>query len=93
MDLDLPLLAAVARKLARQIIETGSVGFTRHAEQEMAKDQLASLDVINVLRGGVYAEAEWENAGWRHRVFTQRIAVVIEFESEAELTITAWRKQ
>ncbi|TMQ11495.1 MAG: DUF4258 domain-containing protein [Deltaproteobacteria bacterium] len=92
--MDQPLLAAVARRLARQIIETGSVGFTRHAETEMAKDQLASLDVINVLRGGVYAEAEWENAGWRHQVFTQRIAVVIEFESESELTIvTAWRKQ
>ena len=48
--------------------------------------------LINVLRGGVYAKAEWENAGWRHQVFTQRIVVVIEFESESELTIiTAWR--
>ena len=92
--MDQPLRAAEARKLAKEIIETGSVGFTKHAEEEMAKDTLASVDVINVLRGGVYAEAEWENAGWRHQVFTQRIAVVIEFESESELTIiTAWRKR
>jgi hypothetical protein len=72
----------------------GASGFTKHAEAKMAKDTLASVDVINVLRGGVYAEAEWENAGWRHQVFTQRIVVVIEFESESELTIiTAWRKR
>jgi hypothetical protein len=91
---DRPLLAAEARKLAKQIIEIGSVGFTKHAEEEMAKDKLAAVDVINVLRGGSYAEAEWENAGWRHQVFTQRIAVVIEFESDSELTvITAWRKR
>jgi hypothetical protein len=91
MEVDQPLLAAAARRLAKEIIEAGSVGFTKHAEDEMAKDKLASVDVINVLRGGVYAEAEWENAGWRHQVFTQRITVVI--ESESELTITAWRKQ
>jgi len=91
---DEPLLAADARRLAKEIIEIGGVGFTKHAEDEMAKDNLASVDVINVLRGGLYAEAEWENAGWRHHVFTQRIVVVIEFESESELTIiTAWRKR
>jgi hypothetical protein len=43
---DQPLLAAAARKLAKEIIETGSVGFTKHAEEEMAKDKLASVDVI-----------------------------------------------
>jgi hypothetical protein len=47
----------MARKLAKEIIEIGSVGFTKHAEQEMAKDQLASVDVINVLRGGIYARS------------------------------------
>ncbi len=89
-----PLSAADARKLAKEILETGSVVFTSHAEQEMAKDHLAAIDVNNVLRGGAYSEAEWENGAWRHQAFTQRITVVIEFESEAELiVITAWRKK
>ncbi len=88
-----PLSAASARKLAKAIIETGAIGFTRHAEKEMAKDKLDSVDVINVLRGGAYSEAEWESGAWRHQAYTQRIVVVIEFESEDELTIvTAWRK-
>ena len=89
-----PLSAAQARKLAREILENGNVVFTNHARKEMAADQLDSLDVINVLRGGAYSEAEWENGGWRHRAFTQRIVVVIEFEHELELVvITAWRNK
>ena len=92
--MDQPLTAVDARKLAKEILDTGSVGFTAHAEKEMTKDRLEVLDVINVVRGGAYSEAEWENGAWRHQAFTQKIAVVIEFESESELTvITAWRKQ
>jgi hypothetical protein len=90
---DRPLSAADARRLAKEIIENGTIGFTGHAEKEMAKDNLAAVDAINVLRGGAYSEAEWENGAWRHQAYTQRIVVVIEFESESELTvITAWRK-
>ena len=92
--MDQPLSAAEARKLAKEIIATGSVGFTSHAEKEMAKDKLDAVDVINVVRGGAYSEAEWENGAWRHQAFTQKIVVVIEFENESELTvITAWRKK
>ena len=89
-----PLSAATARTLAKEIIETGSVIYTTHAEQEMANDQLAAVDVVNVLRGGGYFEAQWENGAWRHQAYTRRIVVVSEFESEIELTvITAWRKR
>ncbi len=89
-----PLAAVDARKLAKAIIATGNVVFVTHAEQEMAKDSLTTIDVINVLRGGAYSEAEWENGAWRHQAYTQRIVVVIEFENESELTvITAWRKK
>ena len=92
--MDQPLSAADARKLAKEIIETGSVVFTKHAEAEMAKDKLDVIDTINVLRGGAYSEAEWENGAWRHHAFTQKITVVIEFEDETELVvITAWRKR
>ena len=92
--MDQPLSAVDARKLAKEIIISGIVGFTSHAEGEMAKDELGAVDVTNVLRGGAYGEAEWENGAWRHQAFTQKIVVVIEFESVTELTvITAWRKR
>lgn len=83
----LPLTAAQARKLARAILEEGSVVFTSHCLKELTKDGKATIDAVNVLRGGAYSEAEWENGGWRHRAQTQRMAVVIEFETEAALIV------
>ena len=59
-----PLSAIVARNLARQILATGDVTFTSHALAELAKDDKTTVDAINVIRGGVYREAEWENGGW-----------------------------
>lgn len=86
-----PLSAHEARKLAKHIIENGTVVFTKHAEVELAKDGKTTVDAINVLRGGAYSEAEWESGGWRHQAFTARFVVVIEFDSETELiVITAW---
>ncbi|HEX4422523.1 MAG TPA: hypothetical protein VH165_31630 [Kofleriaceae bacterium] len=82
-----PLAATEARKLARVILVHGKVAFTSHCMKELAKDGKDAVDAINVIRGGAYQEAEWENGGWRHRVHTQRMAVVIEFETEAELIV------
>lgn len=93
ITVDQPLSSGDARRLAKEILESGSVVYTRHARQEMAKDDLSAVDVVNVLRGGAYGEAEWENGAWRHQAFTQRIVVVLEFDQEDELiVITAWRK-
>jgi len=55
--------------------------------KELAKDGKTTVDATNVIRGGAYLEAEWENGAWRHRAQTQRMAVVIEFETEAELIV------
>ncbi|HET7499971.1 MAG TPA: hypothetical protein VFK02_03185 [Kofleriaceae bacterium] len=82
-----PLSAAEARKLARQILTTGTVTFTLHCLKELAKDGKSTVDATNVIRGGSYREAEWENGGWRHRAETQRMAVVLEFEAESELIV------
>jgi len=82
-----PLAAAEARKLARLILAKGTVAFTSHCLQELAKDGKATVDATNVIRGGLYLEAEWENGAWRHRAQTQRMAVIVEFETEAELIV------
>lgn len=91
-----PLPAAEARKLARRILDEGTVIFTAHALAELANDRKSTVDAINVLRGGAYSEAEWENGGWRHHAYTIRFTVVFvfEFESEQELVvITAWARR
>ena len=82
-----PLAAGQARKLARAILANGQVVFTSHCLQELAKDGKTTIDAINVIRGGSYLEAEWENGGWRHRAQTQRMAVILEFETEVELIV------
>lgn len=87
-----PLSPPDARRLLREILQNGSVAFSRHAEQEMAKDELTMVDVTNVLRGGVVDPAELQRGSWRYRVRTARIAVIVAFRSETELrVVTAWR--
>ena len=87
-----PLSPAEAGRLIRVILDRGEVVSSRHAKQEMAKDDLTMVDCINVLRGGVVEPAEWENGTWRYRVRTQRIWVVVAFRTENRLVIvTAWR--
>jgi hypothetical protein len=87
-----PLSPPTAKQLIQQILQGGSVTFSRHAEQEMAKDNLTMVDVTNILQGGVVDPAEFENGSWRYRVRSARIAVVVAFRSESELrVVTAWR--
>ena len=82
-----PLSAVEARKLAREILIAGTVSFTKHCLEELRKDGRSTVDATNVIRGGGYAEAEWENGAWRHRASTQRMAVVIELQTEARLIV------
>jgi hypothetical protein len=57
-----PLSPPDARRLLREILQNGSVAFSRHAEEEMAKDNLTMVDVTNVLRGGVVDPADSRRA-------------------------------
>jgi hypothetical protein len=84
--------AASARKLLREILATGRLWYSGHAQDEMARDQLTTLDVVNVLRAGVVEPSELERGSWRHRVKTNRICVVVVLRSEMEaVVVTTWR--
>jgi hypothetical protein len=70
---------------------------SRHAQDEMRADNLATGDVLCVLRGGEITEpAELENGSWRYRVHTRRLCVVVAFErdenDELLVVVTVWRK-
>ena len=65
--------APVAKAMVKKILEEGSVAFTRHCHEELAKDDRSTVDCMNALRGGSYQEAEWENGEWRYRVETGRV--------------------
>jgi len=90
--LEEPLSQPDAEKLAKQIVRTGSVAYSQHARDEMAKDDLTAIDIENVLRGGYCDDRELKNGSWRYRMRTQRIVSPICFRSRAELVVvTAWR--
>lgn len=92
-----------AKKLIRKLINDGSFQLSPHAKKERDKDSLTDVDVVNVLRGGIVDEGEYENGEWRHRVRTQKIVVVVAFapdpdeaenKDEVELIIvTVWRNK
>lgn len=90
--MDEPLAHATIRTLARNILQTGEVNFIPHAAQRLKKHNLTAEDCLNVLRGGWCEFEELVDDEWRYRMITQKICVVITFESETELTVvTAWR--
>jgi hypothetical protein len=81
-----------ARQRIRNILNSGTVSFSGYALEEMAKDNLTTVDCTNVLRGGVVEPLEFERGTWRYRVRTNRIYVVVTFRSETQLVVvTAWR--
>jgi hypothetical protein len=89
-----PLSPLEAKRLIRKILADGDVVSSRHASEEMGKDDLTMVDCVNVLRAGIVEPAEWERGSWRYRVHTRRILVVIAFRSESRLVIvTAWRTE
>lgn len=81
-----------ARKLLREILASGVLTYSGHAKKEMAKDNLTTQDVVNVLRAGVVEPSEFERGSWRHRVKTNTMAVVVVLVSNREaVVVTAWR--
>ena len=88
-----PLDNDSAKRLIGEILKRGVVTFSSHALDEMAKDDLTTLDAANVLRGGVVEFSEEIRRSWRYRVRTARMTFVVAFRSETMLTVvTAWRK-
>jgi len=80
-----------AGRLIRDIIENGSVSFSRHAEEEMAKDD------SRWWTQRTYFEVVSSCPASRQRVVavsrrTARSAVIVAFRSESEPgVVTAWR--
>ncbi|HEV8702098.1 MAG TPA: DUF4258 domain-containing protein [Candidatus Polarisedimenticolia bacterium] len=89
-----PLSPPDARRLILEILTGGEVVSSRHAADEMAKDDLTMVDCVNALRAGFVEPAEMERGTWRYRVNARRISVVVAFRSETSLVVvTAWRSR
>lgn len=87
-----------ARKLITQIVggSQAQVRFSRHALEEMEKDELTTVDIWNVLKSSsskIFGEGELVNGTYRYRLETKKIMVVVSFDTPKSLVVvTAWRK-
>jgi hypothetical protein len=84
-----------AKKLILTICREGTIVSSKHAKEELAKDDLSTVDALNVLRAGrILEEPELIDGTWRYRVHTEQMVVVVAFVSESKLKlVTAWRKK
>jgi hypothetical protein len=65
-----PLPPSTVKRLLVAILANGVLSFTKHAYEEMAKDKLTEIDVVNTLRAGVASPGELERGTYRYRVST-----------------------
>ena len=90
--LEEPLCDQEAKKLAANIVASGTVFFSRHARKEMTTDGVTEVEVIRALRGGRVELSELIDGTWRYRQRAGDLCVVLAFRSDAALSIvTVWR--
>ena len=91
--MDEPLEQKEASRLAKEILENGVIRYTKHALEEMEKDNLSEADILRTLRAGC-EPPEWENGQWRYRFRSYSVWAVVLFRNEELIVIiTAWRKK
>jgi hypothetical protein len=87
-----PFPPATVKRLLVSLLAAGTLSFTKHAYEEMAKDDLTEIDVRNTLKGGTVRPGELVGGTWRYRVETRRMAAVVAFRSVTHaVAVTAWR--
>ncbi len=89
-----------ARKQIRLVVQQypNSVMFSKHALEELTKDNLTTLDAWNVLTSvdaKIYDDGEYCQGSYRYRLETNNIVVVIAFSSDGLglIIVTAWDKR
>lgn len=96
VDLSQNLSGPIVKQLLRACLgELGSIEFTSHALKEMADDDMTTVDVVNVLRGGWMdgcGQYDADHCCWRYRICTHKFFVVVAFEEQSDVIIvTAWK--
>jgi Domain of unknown function (DUF4258) len=87
-----PLPPSTVKRLLVAIFAGGLLAFSKHAREEMAKDDLTDVDVRNTLRAGTVSPGELERGTYRYRVSTSRMTAAVVFRSEVHaVVVTAWR--
>jgi hypothetical protein len=91
--LEEPLSDTEFRRLIRNILEYGTLLFSRHARQRMKEREMTEQDCRNVLWAGLLDDCIFENRSWRYRVRTGTMLVTVAFRNEERaVVVTVWRE-
>lgn len=89
-----------ARKQVTKVMKEhpGNLYFSNHALKELEKDDLTTLDALNILKSSdskILKDGELEKGSYRYRIETTNIMVVIAFREDGKgiSVITAWDKR
>jgi hypothetical protein len=89
-----------ARKRVARIMQQHPerVRFSFHALEELEKDDLTTVDALNVMKSPtskIIREGEFEKGSFRYRLETGNLVVVIAFQQDGEglAVVTAWDKR
>jgi hypothetical protein len=90
-----PFDHATARKHVRAILESGMTTFLRSSHLAMAKEDMMSGDIVNVLRGGAIKSTTREHDAWRYESRTKSMTVEFFFRGrpvpDEIVVLDAWR--
>jgi hypothetical protein len=97
---DTPLSKDQAKAALTICLEDGTVRYTRHFREELAKDDLTMADVLVVCRSGAIVmspERDIRTGDWKYRIegFTterRQVAVVFSLGREAATFITVFER-
>jgi arginine/ornithine N-succinyltransferase beta subunit len=87
-----------ARKLVTEIMSRypSNVRFSKHARKELAKDDLTTVDALNVLKSSsahIKNMPDFKDGSWRYTVETNLIGICVAFDTQTSLAVVSgWRK-
>ena len=89
-----------ARKRINEIVTNwpSNLKVSRHAEEELSSERLASSDAVNLLKSPaakILDEGELENGSWRYRLQTANLMLVVAFwpNGQGLTVVTGWDKR
>ena len=97
---DQPLGKAQAKAKLNRCLEDGVVIYSQHFQEELAKDALATEDILTVCRSGAIImapEKDIKTGKWKYRMEgvtadRRQVAVVFTFRHEQAVFITVFER-
>jgi len=87
-----PLSKDDARDWAAVAFQTGWFTFSEHCMDQLADRNMTEIDVQNTVQYGKCTEVQFDDGEWCYKIETKEMAVIVTFDADELILVTAWRK-